>query len=125
MDTVELPSVTPDERAELHKEVLEYEHDALVRDLEPCEYFSHLRSKRILDVDDCDEVRAEKTRRSQCERFLDLISRRGSTGFVGLCDALLKRKVQEHLVTKLNKRMAELELSFRRRKGERLCTNHA
>lgn len=116
-DLADLPSISVEERAELHKEVLEFEHDALVRDLEPREYFSYLRSKRVLDGNDCEEVLAERTRRGQCERFLDLMSRRGSTGFVTLCDALMKRKVQVHLVTKLNKRMAELELSYRRRKG--------
>eukprot|EP00117_Sycon_ciliatum_P017209 scpid23031/ scgid16304/ len=114
---IELPSITPEERADLQKEALEFEREALVRDLEPTEYFSYLRSKRVLDASDCEDIRSERTRKSKSERFLDVIACRGSAGYTQFCKAVLERRVQAHLVKKLNVRMAELESSYRRRKA--------
>lgn len=76
--------------------------DILVRDLQPDRHFAFLRSKRVLDEDDCEEINANTTRRKKAEQFLDILSMKGESAFDFFCESFIKNgKTQLHLLNQI------------------------
>ena len=73
----------------------------LVRDLQQDRLFAFLRSKRVFDQEDCEEINYERTTRKKNEAFLDILRKRGQSGFDYFCEALLVGKTQLHLLNQL------------------------
>ena len=73
----------------------------LVRDLQQDRLFAFLRSKRVFDQEDCEEINSERTTRKKNEAFLDILRKRGQSGFDYFCEALLVGKTQLHLLNQL------------------------
>lgn len=48
----------------------------------------YLRSKSILDEEDCQNIRAGTTRQQQVDKFLDVLIRKGKSGYECFLDAL-------------------------------------
>lgn len=91
-----------DARLNIKREILEDLREKLVRDLQPENFFSFLRSKRVLDEDDCDEIVIKGTRKKKAEAFLDLLGKKGHLGFDYFCEAfVVAQKTQPHLFNQL------------------------
>ena len=83
-------------------EVLDNLRDILVRDLQPEKHFAFLRSKTVLDEDDCEEICAKTTRRKKAEQFLDILKTKGESGFDYFCKSFIEcGKTQLHLLNKV------------------------
>ena len=91
---------------------------------DPGRYFPFLKSKGILDTDDCDRIRAKETSRERVEKFVDLVhkreSSRGDPAFDVLVDALKRQKVQAHIARVLQRAFARKKGEEERIKGESL-----
>ena len=83
------------------REVLEELRPVLVDNIQPDKLYTYLRSKRVLNEDDVEDIEAERTRKKKVERFLDHISKRGSDGFDQFCEAIRRNKTQLFLVRKV------------------------
>ena len=79
---------------QLKGEVLKDLRPFLVQNLESQKLFAFLRSREVLDVDDQEEIEAEKIRRRKNERLLDMVKNRGSDGFNNFCEAIRQNKTQ-------------------------------
>ncbi|XP_065068148.1 uncharacterized protein LOC135693544 [Rhopilema esculentum] len=79
---------------QLKEEVLKDLRPFLVQNLECQKLFAFLRSREVLDVDDQEEIEAEKIRRRRNERLLDIVKSRGSDGFDNFCEAIRQNKTQ-------------------------------
>lgn len=65
-------------------------------DLRPEDIFSYLQSKFILDVDEIELIKYEKTSRRRTEKLLKMLPEKGSAAFRHLYDAL-KDSGYDHL----------------------------
>ena len=74
---------------------LEKNYRAILRDLEPGKVLPYLFQEGIFDLDDKDEVNAEKTRKKKAEVLLDKLQREGPRALEVLVSAL--RQKQPHL----------------------------
>ena len=73
-----------------------------MKDLQPEKLFSFLRTKRVFDEDDQEEISSEKTRRKKAEAFLDTIAKKGQDGFDYFCEAfVVSGKTQLHLLNEI------------------------
>ena len=73
-----------------------------MKDLQPEKHFAFLRSKRVLDGDDCDEIEAKATRRKKAELFLEILRTKGESGFDYFCESFIAcGKTQLHLLNKI------------------------
>ena len=68
---------------------------AILKDLEPSKYWNYLYQEGIFDMDDMDEVKAEKTRKKKAEALLEKVERSGPEGIAIFTDTL--RQIQPHL----------------------------
>ena len=118
----ELPPATAQEISDLQRQTLEEQRLVIVRDVDPSRYFAYMRSKGTLDADDEEEISAKPTRRKRCEEFLNVLSSRGSAGYVSFVEALIKGRVQVHIAQAMNQRYEALLDELRRRKGELLAS---
>ena len=83
-------------------QVLEELRDLLVRDLQPDKHFAFLRSKAVLDEEDCEEIESRPTRRKKSELFLDILQKKGESGFDYFCESFIKcGKTQLHLLNRI------------------------
>lgn len=89
---------------------------------DPGRYFPFLKSKGVLDNEDCDRIRAKDTSRTKVEEFVERLykrqSSRGDPAFDVLVDALKKQKVQAHIARALQRAFAKRKTEEERRKGE-------
>ncbi|EDO33300.1 predicted protein [Nematostella vectensis] len=92
---------------ELKIEVLQELRDDLVKNLYPDKFFAYLRAKRVLDKDDCEDIGAERTRRKQAEKFLDILESKGPDAFMEFCEFLRQNKTQLFLLRKIVERFNE------------------
>ena len=83
-----------------HKEILRKRREAISTDLEPSRVLNRLT---VLDEEDRDEIKAEKTRTARVWVLLDMLPRRGSDAFKDFVCALYETKGQEHLAKLLSK----------------------
>lgn len=83
----------------LKNEVLVELRDLLVDKLQEDKIFSYLRSRRVLDRADEEDIKAERTRTQKKERLLDILSVKGPTAFDEFCHALrVKCTGQQYLL---------------------------
>ena len=82
---------------DIHRDILRRNRSALSKDLEPKKILSNLVD--VLDVQDEEKIRAEKTRKGASYALLDMLPRRGQKAFGVLMEALQKK--QPHLAVYL------------------------
>lgn len=101
--TLNMAAAIPDEDIfwSIKKEVLQEMRDELVTNIMPDKFFSFLRSRRVFDMDDCDIINAERTRRKKAECFLDILESKGPEAFNHFCKFLQDNKTQIYLLTKI------------------------
>lgn len=75
----------------LKNEVLIELRDLLVDKLQYEKTLSYLRSKRVFDRRDQEDIEAEKGPTRQKEKFLDILSDKGPTAFDHFCHAIGKK----------------------------------
>ena len=107
----------------LKKEVLYGQIHYLSEELgDPGRYFPFLKSKGVLDSEDCDRIRAKESGRTKVEEFVERLhkrqSSRGDPAFDVLVDALKKQKVQAHIARALQRAFAKRKAEEERRKSE-------
>ena len=97
----------------LKNEVLIELRDLLVEKLEHEKTLSYLRSKRVIDSRDEEDIKAERTKARSREKMLDILSDKGPTAFDHFCHAIAKKCTgQEYLLDKIL-------TSFEKKKQER------
>ena len=83
----------------LKNEVLIDLRDLLVDKLQYEKTLSYLRSKRVFDRRDEEDIEAERTPTRKKEKFLDILSDKGPTAFDHFCHAIRERcKGQQYLL---------------------------
>ena len=83
----------------LKTEVLIELRDLLVDKLDYEKTLSYLRSKRVIDRRDEEDIKAERTPTKSKEKFLDILSDKGPTAFDHFCHAIGKKCTgQQHLL---------------------------
>lgn len=93
-------------------EVLIYLRDFLVDKLATDKIITYLRSKRILDQSDEEDIRAERTTIQKNSKLLDLVDSRGSEGFDQFCHAIRERCTGQGFI------LEKILLEFEKRKRE-------
>lgn len=111
-------AVTEEELYKIKRTVLTHCRKNLVSNVDPRRHFTYLRSKLILDERDCDEIKAANSRIGSAEVFVDILLRKGSSGYDGFCDALLYEKTQLFLLEQLNRTFEVLKSKVKEEKGE-------
>jgi hypothetical protein len=70
--------------------------------LQPEKHFAFLRTKRVFDEDDCEEINAKPTRRKKAELFLDILRKKGDSGFDYFCESFIEcGKTQLHILNQI------------------------
>lgn len=93
-------------------EVLEDLRDWLVPKLRTDKIITYLRSKRVFDLDDQEQINAQITTRKSNSMLLDFVIERGSTAFDQFCHAIRENCTgQAHVLEKIL-------IEFERRKQE-------
>ena len=82
--------------------------DYLCKTLRLTVHISFLRSKSILSLDDDQEINAETTNRKKNEKFLDILSTKGSRGYNEFCNAIKAEGTTGHVLDKLNTELRKL-----------------
>ena len=114
---------------EMKSQVLTGQMNYLCEELgDPGRYFPYLRSKGILDNEDCQRIRSEITSQAKTESFVETISRgrqsgRGEHPFDVLVDALKKQRVQAHIARQLQKALARIKSDKEKEKGSIFINN--
>ena len=86
-----------------HKDLLRRNRVALVQDLEPTQLLNFLlQEDGGLSENDLETIKAQRTRRAQAEKLLDILPRRGPKSFDIFCRALADTDGQSHLLDLLN-----------------------
>lgn len=93
-------------------EVLICLRDFLVDKLATDKIITYLRSKRILDQSDEEDIRAERTTIQKNSKLLDLVDSRGSEGFDQFCHAIRERCTGQGFI------LEKILLEFEKRKRE-------
>lgn len=92
---------------------------------DPGRYFPFLKSKGLLDTEDCDRIRAKETSKERVDTFVELVhkreSSRGEPAFDVLVDALKRQKVQAHIARVLQRAFARRKGEEERKKSESVC----
>lgn len=65
------------------------------------QFINYLKSKRMLSVDEEDDIMAERTRSKQMNRFVDILKQRGFQGFMYFCEAIQDDRTHTELLTKI------------------------
>ena len=97
----------------IKRDVLIDLRDWLVEILSIDKIIPYLRSKRILDQYDEENIRAEKTTIQKNGKLLDLVDSRGSTGFDQFCHAIKERCTGQRFI------LDKILIEFEKRKEER------
>ena len=79
----------------------------LVKDLEPKDLLGFLFQDGIINENDMERVKSEKTRTLQAEMLLDILPRRGPKAFAVFTDSLWKVDGQNHLALTLQANITE------------------
>ena len=114
---------------EMKSQVLTGQMNYLCEELgDPGRYFPYLRSKGVLDNEDCQRIRSEITSQAKTESFVETISRgrqsgRGEHPFDVLVDALKKQRVQAHIARQLQKALARIKSDKEKEKGSIFINN--
>lgn len=83
----------------IKNEVLIELRDLLVEKLQVERIITYLRSKRVLDKIDAENINAERTETKRREKFLDILSDKGPSGFDQFCHAIREKGVgQQYLL---------------------------
>lgn len=86
----------------LLNQVLEEQRYLLCKSIIPDRHYPYLRSKAILNLDDCEEIDAERTTRKKAARFLDIMVSKGPSAYDHLCQSLMLDTTQMHVLKQLN-----------------------
>ena len=87
---------------EIHRQVLRRLHLSMVKDLETGRVLDHMYQSDSFSDDDCAQVNISGTRRERCQRFLDILPRRGDKAYHVFLRALEKENLS-HLAEKLRR----------------------
>ena len=68
---------------------------AILRDLDPSKCWNYLYQEGIFDLDDIEEVKAERTRKKKAEALLEKVEHSGPGGIAIFAESL--RESQSHL----------------------------
>ena len=68
---------------------------AILRDLDPSKCWNYLYQEGIFDLDDIEEVKAERTRKKKAEALLERVEHSGPDGIAIFAESL--RESQSHL----------------------------
>ena len=98
-----------DHMAEIKQLVLELLRKTLVENLYPDRFTCYLRSRRVMDEEDCDEIKGSRTRTKSAEQFIDILRRKGSRGYDEFCCALREEGTQIFLLRDMNKTLEFLK----------------
>ena len=83
-------------------EVLTELRNYLCKNLPPDKIINYLRSKRVFDVEDAEEIKAENTPTKQRGKLLDILMTKGPTGFDEFCRAINSQCTgQKHILQKI------------------------
>lgn len=74
---------------------------AILRDLDPSKSWNYLYQEGIFDLDDIEEVKAEKTRKKKAEALLEKVEHSGPDGIAVFAETL--RESQRHLFDLLHR----------------------
>ena len=85
---------------EQQRYLLKANKKAIGDDLRPEDIFSYLQSKFVLDVEDAELIKDERTSRRRTGKLLDFLSNKGSEAFTHFYDAL-RDAGYEHLAALL------------------------
>lgn len=110
-------ALTEDDLIKVKRTVLAAARKELVRNVDPSRHFTFLRSRLILDERDCDEMRSATSRIASAEMFVDILIRKGASGYDEFCDALLYEKTQLFLLNHLNRTFEVLKSKVKEHKG--------
>ncbi|XP_028393067.1 B-cell lymphoma/leukemia 10-like [Dendronephthya gigantea] len=84
---------------EIKFQVLEKLRESLVQDMQPEKHFDFLRSKTVLDEEDCEEITAKTTRRKKAGLLLDILMTKGENAFDYFCESFIVcGRTQLHLL---------------------------
>ena len=78
-----------------HRKILKRCREELVKDMEPGKVLLQMVHPHLFSTGDEHEVKAEKTREKQCEKFLEMLARKGAEAYNIFKDTI--RKVHPHL----------------------------
>jgi len=80
---------------------------------DPGRYFPYLRSKGMLDPQDCQTIRSKAAFKDQVQELIEILkareSNKGEHAFDVLVDALKKQRVQAHIGRTLQKALAKVK----------------
>lgn len=85
---------------EKHRSILKKHRIDITKDLEVKKVLNRLT---VLEDDDRDEIKAEKTRVERADTLLDMLPRKGSNAFKDFLSALFETNGQKHLAELLIK----------------------
>ena len=111
-------ALTEDDLIKIKRMVLTATRKELVRYVDPSRHFTFLRSRLVLDERDCDELRSTTSRVASAEMFVDILIRKGASGYDEFCDALLYEKTQLFLLDRLNRTFEVLKSKVKEHKGK-------
>ena len=97
MDDEELEELYSEWKNEVLKELRQF----IVEKLEPHKLYACLRASGVLDMDDEEDIEAERTRKRKSERLLDIIRNRGPEGFDHFCEAIRQNFTQLFILQKI------------------------
>lgn len=106
-----------------HRKILKRCREELAKDMEPVKVLRQMVDPHLFSTDDEHEVKAEKTREKQCDKFLDMLARKGAKAYDIFMETITK--AHPHLANViLNAENLELrrELSTERIKSASLRT---
>ena len=87
---------------EIHRQVLRKQRLTMLKDLETVGVLDHMYQSGSLSEDDCAQVKISGTRRERCQRFLDMLPRRGDNAYHVFLRALEKESLS-HLAEELRR----------------------
>lgn len=106
----------------IKRDVLIDLRDWLVEKLSTDKIVTYLRSRRVLDQYDEEDIRAERTTIQKNAKLLDLVDSRGSTGFDQFCHAIRERCTGQAFL--LDKILIEFEKRKQERSKQSLSLNY-
>ncbi|XP_065829899.1 uncharacterized protein [Oscarella lobularis] len=99
--------VSDDDLKEINKKAIVKMNDLLAKTMDCTKYFPYLRSRSILDADDCEEIEAERTRRKKTFKFLAVLEEKSNYNLETV-KRLIEAVSQDYTVPGLRDRMIDI-----------------
>ena len=115
--------VSDDDLKEINKKAIVKMNDLLAKTMDCTKYFPYLRSRSILDADDCEEIEAERTRRKKTFKFLAVLEEKSNYNLETV-KRLIEAVSQDYTVPGLRDRMidifADARKDYLKKQGRRM-----